>query len=103
MIDDLGPKGQRAWVYMDAIVCGQLAVAELYDAYAAGQLDELKEELTDIDLEPQAQKWLKAIESNVAADTLQHYELYVRSLIRKDTRFPRSALRHERIVEWLGS
>lgn len=103
MIDNLGPKGERAWVFLDAIVSGQLSVAELYDAYSLRKLDELKEELTDIDLEPQVSKWLKAIESNVAPDTVQHYGLYVRSLIPEDTRFPRSALRHERIVEWLGS
>jgi len=103
MIDDLGPKGQRAWVFLDAVSSGQLPVAALYDAYSTRQLDQLKEELTDVDLEPYVDKWLKAIESNVAADTIQHYGLYARSLIREGTRFPRSALRHERIVEWLGS
>jgi integrase len=103
MIDDLGPKGKRLWIFLDAVAKNQLSVASLHDAYAAGNLEELREELTDLNLEPLVSEWVKAIESNLAQDTVEHYELYVRSLIPEGKRFPRSALKHEGIVQWLSS
>lgn len=103
MLDDLGPRGKRAWYFLDAIALNQLTVAELFDAYALGQLDSLREQLQDVDLEPHVDAWLKAIASNVAPDTAAHYKLYVASLIEGDRCFPRSALTHERLVHWLAS
>lgn len=103
MIDDLGPRGKRAWDLLDAVASGRLKVSDLYDAHSCGQLDQLRERLQDVDLEPQVAEWIKAIESNIALDTVEHYRLYVRSLIETDKRFPRSALTHERIVQWLAS
>jgi integrase len=103
MLDDLGPKGRRDWQFLDAIALNQLSVARLFDAYAVGQLDLLREELQDVDLEPKVEAWLRAIASNVAPDTGSHYGLYVRSLIPSGKRFPRSALSHERLVQWLAA
>lgn len=103
MIDDLGSRGKRSWYLLDPIASGQLAVAELYDHYSRGELEQLRELLQDIDLEPRVNHWLHAIRSNVAPDTEAHYSLYVRSLIPAGKRFPRSALKHETLVEWLAS
>lgn len=103
MIDDLGPKGKRLWIFLDAVAKNRLSVATLYDFYAAGKLEELREELADLNLEPLLSDWIKAIESNLVRDTVEHYELYVRSLIPEGERFARSGLKHERIVQWLSS
>lgn len=103
MIDDLGPRGKRAWDLLDAVAIGSLKVSELYDAFSCGQLDQLRERIHDVDLEAQVAEWLKAIESNVAPETLEHYKLYVRSLIQDGKPFPRSGLTHERLVQWLAS
>jgi integrase len=103
MVDDLGPRGRRAWDLLEAVESKRLAVAQLYDAYSMGRLDLLREQLEDVDLEPQVSDWLKVIASHMAPDTLDHYELYVRSLIQVGKRFPRSALTHERLVHWLAS
>jgi integrase len=103
MIDDLGPRGKRAWDLLTPLAAKSLTVPELYDAYSRGQLDQLRESMNDVDLEPQVERWLGAVQGRIAVDTREHYELYVRSLIPEGQRFPRSTLTHERIVHWLAS
>lgn len=103
MIDDLGPKGRRTWDLLDAVALKSLSVAELYDAFSADSLDQLRDRMHDVDLEPQVDEWLKVIAASVASDTVAHYDLYVRSLIEAHKRLPRSALTHARLVHWLAS
>lgn len=103
MIDELGPKGKRLWEFLEPVCDGTLRVAELYDAWTSGQLEQLRERLQDIDLEPSVGEWLKVIGPNVATDTLAHYGLYVRSLLQSGKPFPRSTLTSERIIHWLAS
>lgn len=103
MMDDLGPRGKRAWVFLDAVATNRLSVADLYDAYTGGDLDGLQERMQDVDVEPHVALWLKAIASTVASDTAERYELCVGSLIEPGKRFPRSALTHATLVQWLAS
>lgn len=103
MMDELGPRGKRAWVFLDGVAANRLSVADLYDAYTARDLDGLQERMQDVDLEPQVPLWLKAIASNVAPDTVERYKLCVVSLIEPGNRFPRSALTHATVVQWLAS
>ena len=103
MLDELGPEGRREWELLDAVSSGSLEVASLFDAYRANALDALRAQLKDADLEPHVQTWLDSISARIAPDTLEHYELYVRSFIPEGTRFPQSALTHARIVAWLSS
>lgn len=102
MIDDLGPKGKRAWVFLDAVSGNALSIAQLYDAYTVGALDDLQERMADVDLEPHVLEWLTVIRSHLAQHTIDHYELYVRSLVPADKRVPRSYLTQERLVQWLA-
>jgi hypothetical protein len=53
MIDDLGPRGKRVWDLLGALTTKSLTVPDLFDAYSRGQLDELRERMNDVDLEPQ--------------------------------------------------
>jgi len=103
MMDDLGPRGKRTWVFLDALAGNTLSVADLYDAYSTGDLDGLRARMQDVDLEAYVARWLQATGSRVVQDTIDHYALYVRSLIRAEQRFPRSGLTHERLVQWLAS
>lgn len=103
MVDDLGPQGKRSWDLLAPLLTKSLTVPELFDAYSRDQLDQLRERMNDVDLEPQVERWLQAVEGRIAVDTREHYELYVRSLISEGQRFPRSALTHERIVHWIAS
>jgi len=59
--------------------------------------------MQDVDIEPHVSAWLKALESHTETDTRDHYKLYARSLIPEGKRFPRSALTHERLIQWLAS
>jgi integrase len=103
MLDDLGPRGKREWFFLNALLFNMISVGELYDAYSRGELDQLRERLTDVDLEPYIEPWLKAIGTDVVPDTIAHYRLYVRSLMAAGKRFPRSALTYERIAQWLAA
>ena len=103
MIDELGPSGKRDWDLLNAVASGELDIPVLYDAYHTNDLNGLREQLRDIDLEPFVQSWLDVLESRVAADTVAHYKLYVRSLIVSNQRFPRSALSYPRLSSWLAS
>lgn len=103
MMDELGPRGRRAWIFLDAVADNRLPVADLFDAYTNNDLDGLQVRLQDIDLEPHVALWLKAIGNTVAPDTGDRYELCVGSLIVPGKRFPRSALTHATLVHWLAS
>jgi len=103
MIDDLGPRGKRAWEFLCPIAEGTLSVPELFDAYSRGSLEDLRERMNDIDLEPHVVPWLRVLGARASQDTHDHYRLYARSLLPEGKRFPRSALTHERLSGWLAS
>jgi hypothetical protein len=87
MIDDMGPRGRRAWEFLTPVLAKTLTVAELFDAYSREQLDQLRERLNDVDLEPYVESWIRTVEGRLASDTREHYELYVRSLFVEGQRF----------------
>jgi integrase len=103
MIDELGPAGRRDWELLDAVDSGQISVAELFDAWRANDVEGLRARLRDVDLEPHVARWVKVLKGAAAADTVDHYELYVRSLIPEGVRFPRSELSYRRLTDWLSS
>ncbi len=103
MLDELGPRGRRAWVFLDAVKTGSLSVARLYDAFSSGQLDTLKAEINDVDIQSYIAEWLKSLNDHVALDTLQHYATHVRSFIPENDRFPISRLSRVELSKWLNS
>jgi integrase len=103
MMDELGPRGRREWVFLDALKSRTLSVARLYDAFSTGQLDTLKGEINDVDVQPYIAEWLKSMDDQVALDTLQHYGTHVRSFIPAYGRFPISRLSRAELVKWLNS
>ncbi len=85
---------QRRWDILDAIVLKQVTLGRVYDADAAGTLDVLMAELTDVDLEPLVADW--AVRANAK------YVGQVRKLIPKGQRFPRSRFRRREISAFLA-
>ena len=103
MLRDLGPTGQRAWDFLDAIRDGQLTIGALFDAYSVGPhgIDELRTQMTDSDANDAIPGWLKSIRDNVAPDTIQHYATHVRTLIPAGIRYPVSQIHRVTIAKWL--
>ena len=102
MVDELGHKGRRAWVFLDAVAQSKLTIPELYDAFASDDLDGLAARMRDENLEPHVADWLSTLRSRVAPDTAEHYRLYVRSLIAEGSCFRRSDLTPARLGQWLA-
>lgn len=103
MLDELGPTGRHDWDLLDAVRDDRLTVAALFDAYVRNDLDSLRARLNDVDLEPHVEQWTASLRALLANDTVEHYELYVRSLLAEGVRFPRSELTFQRLTEWLSS
>jgi integrase len=103
MIDELGRQGRRDWELLDAVLSGQRTIGQLYDSYSRNELDALRAQLSDVDVEPHVADWLAVLRSSRSPDTVEHYELYVRSLIVRGARFPRTELSYQRIAQWLAA
>src|SRR5947207_1335436 len=79
-----------------------LSLTPLYSSHSAVWLDELRERLHYVDLSPLVDEWLESLRGRLTADTVQHYQHHVRSLIPQGMRFPRSELTFERLAAWLS-
>lgn len=88
MIEHLGPKGERAWDILDRLHDGTIALATLYDRYAAAEKDvaQLRAALAQTDLEPLIEKFIEA--SHCTPDTNAHYKALLRRLIPEGVPFP---------------
>lgn len=105
MLDDLGPRGQRAFDLLDHIVSGSLSVPELYDAHASRRLDELRGKLADVDLQGYIAAWHASVRSRISStsDTHAQYLTKVRSLMPEAVPFYRTELTYARITGWLAA
>ncbi|HET7584655.1 MAG TPA: site-specific integrase [Gemmatimonadaceae bacterium] len=104
----------EAWDLLEAVTgaeprpgvraTGTLHLRVLFDAWRAQRLGELRDQLSDLDIEPLIPSWRDAVRAKVGphSDTPEQYEHHVRTLITAGERFPRSALTYARIVAWLA-
>jgi len=104
MLELLGPKGRRDWELLDAVADDRITVSQLYDAYAANELEKLREQLKDIDLAEYLDPWMRSVEGRLSrtGGTAERYRLHVESLIVTGERFPRSELNHAKLTEWFS-
>ena len=103
MLDHLGPQGTRQVDLLDLVIEKRLSVGQLYDAYAADDLDELRARLRNVDLSEHIAAWRATLRGrHLAEDTVAHYELYARSLMPDGRKFLRSDLTFARISQWLA-
>lgn len=103
MIDELGPKGERAQDVIDAVITGRLTLPALYDLWRVTNRDvgAIRSRLADIDLEPLVTPWHEQLVAEKSHDTASHYLHHVRSLVPKSKPFQRSQLTTERLQQWL--
>ncbi len=102
MIDELAHRGKQSWDLLDAVASGSLTLSNLYAAYSAGRLDQLRDRMNDVDLSPVVDEWLDSLRARLSEDTIEHYRVHVRTLIPRGQRFARSGLTFERLADWLS-
>lgn len=94
MLEDMGPKGERAFDVLAYVTDGDLSLAALYDLYRSEKKDlaNVRAKLDDVDLEPRVKEWEKNPGGKVKgeSDSAKHYVHHVRALIGEGERFPRS-------------
>ncbi|MDX2261523.1 MAG: tyrosine-type recombinase/integrase [Gemmatimonadales bacterium] len=103
MLQDLGPRNRREWELLEAVQAGKLSLGQLHDAWKVNELDQLKAELRDTNVEPHVDGWLRSIRDLVAPDTLAHYRKHVRSLFTPGKPFQASRLTVAVILDWLAA
>lgn len=88
MVDKLGPKGARAWDVLERVHQNHLSLGELFDRWLSAKqdVDELRQSLRTVDLEPMVQRFLDA--ATCSEDTKDHYDALLRRLMPCDTPFP---------------
>jgi integrase len=92
MVDRLGPRGQRRWDVLGAVVDRRLTLAELWDAYSRDDLDGLMNRLDDVDLSPLVDEFSTAHATRVTPAHATLAKVYIRKLIPSGARFPRTKL-----------
>lgn len=99
---------RESWL-LDQIASGKVPVGPVYTAHLDNRLPafitELRDGITDVDLEPFVAKWLNEMErqKNPNARTRATYVRQVRSFIPESRSFRRSTFTKQAIREWLGS
>lgn len=85
------------------VIAGRITVEELYTAYHAETLDELRVQATSTNLEPLIEPWLDALEADeaVRADTRKEYRQKLRSLMPEDRPYYAAALTPDAVRAWL--
>lgn len=99
MIDELGPRGVRAWDILGRIHNGSLTLPELYDEWTRvrGNVAHLRLALRDTDLEPTVDQYLAA--AGCSEDTKAHYRVHLRRLIPEGERYSVGQLTVARIQQ----
>jgi integrase len=97
MVEDLGPRGARAWDVLKVLHDGTKTLPELHDLYHAAKRDvaELRALLAQTDLESMVESFLAA--QHCTEDTKQHYKALIRRLMPEGQRFPVSEFTSTRI------
>jgi len=103
MVEALGPKGSRAWDLLDAVVDGRLPIGRLFDAWRMNALDQLRAELSDVDLETYIPAWYAWLGDRVGRSTREHYEAHLRTLMPAGKPYYRSQLSGPVLSQWVAT
>jgi len=93
---------KRETKLLNAVIDNAITVGELYDAFMADSLPELRAKLDDVNLEPFVAEWAKRTGPDVKPDTLAHYVYHVRSLMPEGVPFYRSRFTVDALDRWLS-
>ena len=102
MLEELGPRGRRAWDLLERVASGALALPVLFDAYAQNDLDGLRARLADVDLTVHIPSWTAWLADRVKASTADHYVTHLRTLMPNGAPFLRSAFTAPAVARWLA-
>jgi len=102
MLTALGPRGRNATDLLTRSADGTLALRDLLVAYEQNALESLRTSLSDIDLAPLVEEWLRISAERVALDTVQHYRHTARRLMPEGVPFPRSRFSVDVIEPWIA-
>jgi integrase len=103
MIRDLGPSGARCWDLFDRVESGTLTIGALFDAWSANALDDLRNTLNDVNIEPFVDSFLERHRDHVSSGTVGSYEQKLRQLIPRGVPFPRSSFTVRRLDTFITS
>ncbi len=87
-------RDKREWRIIGGIVAKQVKLADVWDAYVSGNLEEITDALDDIDIEPLVAEWAKHANAK--------YVTQVRRLIPEGQRFAASRFRRKTISVFLA-
>jgi site-specific recombinase XerC len=80
----LSRRGSRDWDVVDALIRHRVDLADVFDHWTRGTLDELRAQLNDLDLGPMIDEWELEAERTLAAETFRKYRAQVRVLFPAD-------------------
>jgi integrase len=103
MLEELGPKGARAWDLLDAVRDHELSLGALYDAWSRDDLAGLRSRQADVDLTSHLPAWQAWLGDRIAPDTAAHYLAYLRTLMPDGRPFWRSDLTAPAVARWLAT
>ena len=86
-------KRRRQWAPLEAVMERRITLARMFDAYEAGALDTLLNELSDPDLSALIDEW----------PTNDAYRMQVRRMIPKGERYPASRFTRKSVSEFLAT
>src|SRR4051812_18480778 len=90
MLDELGPRGRRAWDLLDAVHDDRLTLGALYDAWRMNDLDGLRARMTDENLAAHIPAWRVWLADRVKASTAELYVVHLRTLMPEGKPYLRS-------------
>lgn len=100
MLDEL--RDRREWELLSAVLDNVITVPELYDAYVANALDELRVRLRDPDLRPHLEEWLAAGAVRWSSERAGRYRRQVTAFL-KPRGWRRSALTVREVTGFLAA
>ena len=103
MLEELGPRGARAWDLLEAIAYEGLDVGTLFDAWRRKDLDGLRARLADVDLTTHIGGWQAWLGDRVKPDTSAHYLAHLRTLMPESKAFWRSDLSAPTVAKWIAT
>jgi integrase len=101
MLEDLGPRGKRAWDLLDRVADSTLILGRLYDAWRMARLDDLRAELADVDVGAYVDRWQDYLVGRVSAGERDRYLSHVRTLVPAGAPCLRSLLTPDALERWL--
>jgi len=103
MLEALGPKGARAWEFLEAVLDSRLTLGQLFDAYRMNDLDGLRATLQDVDLRDHVAGWQGWLRDRVGASSQERYLAHLRTLVPDAAPFWRSGFTGPAVAHWLAS